>query len=204
MFRILITAFEPYGEWSENASWLALVELTRNLPEQPQVTTRRYPVDFDVVRRRLGEDLRENYDLALHLGQAPGRGAIELEAIAVNIRGGDHGEPSTGRVLCEDGPVAFRSDLPLDRWAELLRDDGIPARVSHHAGTYLCNATLYWSLYLAEQLGLKTRATFVHLPLAVSQVAKTISQPGNSHLASMPPGVSAQGIRRIIDEGQLA
>ena len=56
MASILITAFEPYGSWKENSSWLALVELTRDLPEDPKVVTRRYPVDFSTTRERLAED----------------------------------------------------------------------------------------------------------------------------------------------------
>ena len=54
--RIFITAFEPYEGWSENSSWLALVEFTKNLTPLARVTTRRYPVNFDVVRERLARD----------------------------------------------------------------------------------------------------------------------------------------------------
>ncbi len=50
MTRVLLTAFEPYDTWKANASWLALVDLTSDLPSQPQVTTRLYPVDFDQLR----------------------------------------------------------------------------------------------------------------------------------------------------------
>ena len=46
MPQILLTAFGPYGPFPDNASWLALIELTRDLPDFVSVTTRRYPVDF--------------------------------------------------------------------------------------------------------------------------------------------------------------
>jgi pyrrolidone-carboxylate peptidase len=46
MARVLLTAFGPYGSWESNASWLALTELTRELPSLPQVTTRLYPTDY--------------------------------------------------------------------------------------------------------------------------------------------------------------
>ena len=72
MLSVLITAFEPYDRWPENSSWLALVELTRDLPTNLKVVTRRYPVDFEAARSRLLDDLAANYDFALHLGQAPG------------------------------------------------------------------------------------------------------------------------------------
>ena len=93
----------------------------------------------------------------------------------------------------ERGAVA-RHD-PYALWAETLREAKIPARVSYHAGTYLCNATLYWSHYLAEKLGLTTRTTFVHLPLDVSQVAQ-----GSKDTASLPAETSAQALRLMLGE----
>ena len=41
MPTLLLTAFEPYDGWPENSSWLTLVELTKNLPSAPRLTTRR-------------------------------------------------------------------------------------------------------------------------------------------------------------------
>src|SRR5437764_12607628 len=104
MRRVLITAFEPYDRWSENSSWLALVELTRNLPESSQVVTRRYPVDFEMAKHRLREDLAADYDYALHLGQAPGIGRIHLEAIGLNMGGQSSQLPDEFCPLAPEGP----------------------------------------------------------------------------------------------------
>ena len=49
--KIFITAFEPYDDWMENSSWLALIEFTKTMRDDAQIMTRRYPVDFDRVRR---------------------------------------------------------------------------------------------------------------------------------------------------------
>ncbi len=84
MSRVLITAFGPYGSWLENSSWLALVELTRNLPPAPEITTRLYPVDLAAVSERLAQDL-PGQDYAIHLGQAPGATSVQLEAIGINV-----------------------------------------------------------------------------------------------------------------------
>lgn len=197
MTKVLITAFEPYERWQENASWLALVELTRDLPEQPQVVTRRYPVDFQKARQRLAEDLQADYDFALHLGQAPGAGRIALESIGVNVGGTGEQRPDQFQELEPGGPVAYRADLPLGDWAAQLRAAGIPAIVSYHAGTYLCNAVLYTSLHLAKTRGLKTRSTFLHLPLSPTQVLRE-----RSDLASMPSTIVARAIRLILEQLQ--
>jgi pyroglutamyl-peptidase len=195
MASVLITAFEPYDRWNANSSWLALVELTQNLPREPAVTTRLYPVDFAAVKEKLADDLAANYDYALHLGQAPGSTRIQLESIAINIGGSSVQSPDQYRSLVEGGPVAYQSGLPLGRWAGRLRAGGIPAQISYHAGTFLCNATLYFSCYLAERLGLKTRSAFVHLPLDVTQTADQAPE-----LAALPAATSAAAVRILLAE----
>jgi pyroglutamyl-peptidase len=195
MPRVLLTAFEPYDRWKSNSSWLALVQLTQQLPLVPAVTTRLYPVDFAAVRERLAVDLAANYDYALHLGQAPGSGRIALEAVGLNVGGSSSQSPDQFRPLVESGPAAYRSPLPLADWAVKLRRAGIPAELSFHAGTYLCNAVLYLSCYLTEQRGYKTQAAFLHLPLDPSQ---TVGQ--RQDLAALPASLSAQALRLVLAE----
>jgi pyroglutamyl-peptidase len=195
MSRILLTAFEPYDRWPENASWLALVELTRELPEGPKIVTRRYPVDFELARTRLAEDLAEEYDFAVHLGQAPGISRIHLEAIGVNVGGHSSQTPDEFDPLVANGPAAYRSALPLAAWSSKIQAAGIPCQVSYHAGTYLCNALLYLTHYIAEQQRLRTRATFVHLPLAPQQVLAD-----RQDWPSLPSSQCAEAIRLILSE----
>lgn len=195
MPRVLITAFEPYGGWQENASWSALVEFTRNLPRTPEVTTRLYPVDVDAVRARLEQDLRDGCDYAFHLGQAPGTSSIQLEAIGINVKSAGVMDANQPRALIAGAPVAYQSTLPLGRWAQVLRDAGIPARVSYHAGTFLCNATLFWTHYLCHRYAWTTRATFVHLPLSCEQVLSC-----DQEFPSLPSRIVAEAIRLILGQ----
>ncbi len=195
MARVLITAFGPYDEWQENASWLALVRLTADLPRAPVVATRRYPVDFAAVHDALAQDLTAGYDYAIHLGQAPGIAAVHLEAIAINVRGDRGKRPEEFGLLAPDGPAAYRVCLPLADWARKIRAAGIPAAVSYHAGTYLCNAALYWSHYFAERNGWPTKAAFIHVPLDVSQ---TIGM--DREAPAMPAEQTANAIRLILEE----
>lgn len=193
--RALITAFEPYDRWSENSSWQALIALTRQLPENPKVVTRRYPVDFAAARDKLEEDLAADYDFALLLGQAPGIGRVHLEAVGINVGGHSQQSPDEFQELVEGGPVAYRSQLPLDAFAAAVRQAGIPCQVSYHAGTYLCNAVLYLAHHIAAQRRLRTRAAFIHLPLCPSQVLG-----GRQDLPSMTSQDAAQAIRIILQE----
>jgi pyroglutamyl-peptidase len=195
MPSILLTAFEPYDRWSENSSWLALVELTRQLSPGAKVTTRRYPVDFEQARQRLAEDLAADYDFALLLGQAPGIGRIHLEAIGVNVGGHSSLLPDQFQPLAADGPPAYQSTLPLAAWAAQIRDLGIPCQVSYHAGTYLCNAVLYLAHHIAARERLKTRAAFIHLPLAPSQLLTE-----RQDCPSLPSTLCAEAVRLIVRE----
>ena len=193
MSTVLITAFEPYDRWQENASWLALVELTRDLPAGVKVVTRRYPVGFEQARERLNADLAANYDYALHLGQAPGSSRIHLEAIGINVGGHSGQIPDQFQPLVPGGPTAYRSSLPLANWAASIRELGIPCQVSYDAGTYLCNAMLYLSQHVSSKQSLKTRALFIHMPLAPQQVLSE-----RQDTPSLPSSMCAEAVRHIL------
>ncbi len=205
MTSVLITAFKPYDGWKTNASWLTLVELTKNLPREVDVTTRLYPVDYPEVKRLLSADIAENYDYSLHLGQSPGAVEIQLESFGLNIateangNTEDHrfekGDCEQFRPLVQDGPAAYQSRLPLAEWAQQLRDAGFPARVSHHAGTFLCNATFYLARHYAQKNKLPTRSAFVHVPLDPTQAAQS-----DASIASLPATFSAAAIRLLLDQ----
>jgi pyroglutamyl-peptidase len=190
--RVLLTAFEPYGSFQANSSWLTLMELTRDIPEIHELTTRLYPVDFAEAAKKLREDVTGNYDLALHLGQSPGSAQVALEAFAINAGNEQGGVCSP---LTPSGPAAFATDLPLEEWAAGIRQAGVPAHVSHHAGTYLCNAVYYWSCFYARQLELPTRSLFVHLPLDTSQVVDS-----REPVASLAANQGAVALRHILNE----
>jgi pyroglutamyl-peptidase len=191
MPRILLTAFEPYGPWKENSSWLALMELTRWFDTGGQVVTRRYPVNLSDMVHRLGEDLLLGFDYALHLGQSPGAPAIKLESTGMNLT-------TAGDTIIPDAAVAFRTNLPLNQWATRLCGEGIPAIVSHHAGEQICNAALFYSQHYAHTRGMSTQSCFLHLPLTPQQAAQRL--PDHHPLPSMNLNVMASGLAIILGE----
>lgn len=195
MPRVLLTAYAPYDDWPTNASWIALQHLTRELPDDLDVVTRLYPVDFAEMATRLEQDLTSDIDVALHLGQAPGAARIHLEAIGLNCARERDQRAEEAWPLAPGGPAAYCSTLPLAKWAQMLRGQGIPAEVSHHAGVYLCNAIHYSTHHLSAERGFGVQAAFLHLPLDPSQVVDC-SQP----LASQPAEVTARGLRLILDD----
>jgi pyroglutamyl-peptidase len=198
MTRVLVSAFEPYDIWRSNASWLTLVELTRELPSQPQVTTRLYPVNYEVMQERLQQDLASGFDYVLMLGQAAGRPRVEIETVALNMCAANPRQSEGCKPLVEGGPAAYTSSLPAELYCQQMREAGIPAAVSHHAGAYLCNAALYFALHSIQTIGMDTKAIFIHVPLDASQAA---AHP--EPIASMPATLSAKAIRIILDSFPL-
>lgn len=193
--RILLTAFEPYGEWTTNSSWLTLVELLRVRPPTTALVTRRYPVDFLRMQTALYKDLSQGFDAVLHLGQSPGATAIKLEAVALNS--GVDVVPSSEGIerLVADGPEAYRTRMPLARWSGSLREQAIPAIVSYHAGTYLCNALMYLTHHWVAQTDRPIPVGFVHVPLATEQVARSAApQP------SLPVATLASALATILSD----
>ena len=194
MNRVLLTAFEPYGPWRSNASWLTLVELTRDLPTEPILTTRLYPVDYDGVQERPGSGSGGG----LRLCDSHGTGT--RDELGWNSKQLRSIWPPTvpiwqrrTRPLVVEGRLAYASDLPAESMCQQIQFTGIPASVSRHAGTYLCNASLYFALRLIDERKLHTRAIFVHWPIDPAQAAR-LSEP----MPAQSIATNAQALRVML------
>lgn len=178
--RFLLTAFEPFDGTGFNSSlagchaflerWGAEFDL------RFAVLPVRYGLDVEAVEQSLAEGA---VDVILHTGQATGASAIRVERLAVNVRYGSDAYDCTlpewaipQQAIEPDAPLAYCSPLPVDRIAEAIRADGVPAVVSNHAGIYLCNHALYRSLRRAEQQHSGVRAGFLHIPCLPAQAGK--------------------------------
>ena len=192
--RVLITAFEAYGEWPDNSSWLTLIELLKERPDSVELVTRRYPSRQHDMQVALKKDLLHPFDAVLHLGQQPGIAALRLESIALNVAGRTDQIGSELQPFIPNGPLAYRSTMPVGKWSELLRANAIPAEVSYHAGTCLCNALFYLTHHSLQIHGQPATVGFIHLPLTTQQATR-----GLRPLPSVDVATLARGLRMIID-----
>ncbi len=112
---------------------------------------------------------RHNPDIALHFGVSHQAHALTIESRAHNRadRCDALGDGPVLDILTPDGPNETNVTIPTGRLIARLRRQGIPAVLSHDAGNYLCNATLYHSLELMRTLGTEGQCGFVHLPTAL-------------------------------------
>lgn len=164
MHRILITAFEPFLQYSTNASMQILTHWAQDNPgsERIAITTEILPVNYELAEPRLRDLHADSFDFALHLGQSPRIDEFQLEMVALNLK---HDPTTPVAPLSPNGPTAFANQLPLDSWCQDLSNHDLRSSVSFHAGTYLCNATYYWSAEMYRRRGMSDRSLFVHVPL---------------------------------------
>jgi pyroglutamyl-peptidase len=166
--RVLLTAFEPFGEFPHNPSAQVVAALVARPPRGMSFHAALLPVDTERVGETLAAALEEAQpQVVLSLGLAAGRSVMSLERVALNLL--DFPIPDNRGVRCEDrpivpgGPAAYFSTLPLRPILEGLREAGIPAKISLSAGAYLCNQTFYLLMHRAERFGVE-QAGFIHFP----------------------------------------
>jgi len=148
--RVLLTGFEPWGTLRRNPSGEVAAALGGHL----------LPVDYAGSARRLrGLIRRERPDAIVMLGLAPRSRTLALEALAVNV---DHCEEAPfrrWRRRIAPGPLLLPTRLPVDRLHRRLKKARVPVRLSHHAGTFICNHVFYLAL-----ASTRVPCGFVHVP----------------------------------------
>ncbi len=147
MRTVLITAFEPFGQDTENAAALVCEHLLDSGPGY-RVLKRIRPVEFVAAREALLSYMDEiRPDLVLCLGQAAGRSEITPERTAVNLM--DAKIPDNAGWMPDEvpifleGPAAYFTNVPVKSVVQAAREAGYPAALSNSAGTYVCNCVFY-------------------------------------------------------------
>jgi pyroglutamyl-peptidase len=144
--KILVTGFVPWGKHRVNPSGELASAVGGHL----------LPVHFDDATRELRRLIRKHRpETVLMLGLAAGRKRINLELVALNVEF-DRGR---WRRIRKGGSLALMSRLPLDRLLTGLRRARVPATLSFHAGTYVCNRVFYEALSATP-----VPCGFVHVP----------------------------------------
>ncbi len=192
--KVLVTGFEPFGAEPFNPSGACLAAVRQELSGTFDVKTEQLPVDLESVRRRLPELLSEYApDIYVALGLAPGRHAMAVERVAINVLDfpipDNVGSSPADEPVVPDGPLAYAATLPIKAIVRECTAAGLPIYVSNTAGTYLCNATMYLGLDWAVRQGAMTRVGFIHLPHAAEHVPRP-DQTGALPLAFMARGVA--------------
>src|SRR5215469_9154556 len=132
---VLVTGFGPFGPHVRNPSGDLAGRLDGATVAGAAVTGRVFPTSTDTIGPNLADALDELApDLLICLGLAPGRPALSLERIAINVR--DFPLPDQAGVTVSDqpviagGPDGVFSRLPLAAILRRWRADEVPCHVS--------------------------------------------------------------------------
>jgi pyroglutamyl-peptidase len=173
---VLLTGFAPFGGEAINPSWQAVRALDGSVIEGHRVTAVELPTEFDASLPVLWRAVRgAEPRVAIAVGLAGGRAGISLERVAINLI--DARIPDNAGAQPVDVPVlrggraAIFATLPVKASLAALEQAGIPAHLSHTAGTYVCNQVFY-ALMHALRRRHNTRAGFVHVPWLPDQAAR--------------------------------
>jgi pyroglutamyl-peptidase len=165
----LVTGFEPFGGFADNPSATVAQALDGATLGGFSIVGRVLPVVLEGQRARVEALLDEMApSLVIALGLAGDAEAIRLERQAANridfaIPDNGGARPQTG-LLVPDAPPALSTTLAVTHIAAALADSGIGTRLSDDAGTYLCNATLFYFLDAIRRRGRSLPCGFIHLP----------------------------------------
>jgi pyroglutamyl-peptidase len=169
MTTVLLTGFEPFAGDATNPSGDAVRMVADQWDDPEQLVTAVLPVAFDHARRSLLELIATHEpDVVIATGLAGGRSGISVERVAINLidaRIPDNtGDQPVDVPSSPGAPAARFATLPVKAITAAIGDAGIPAAVSHSAGTFVCNHTMFTALDADGPTG--RRAGFIHVPYA--------------------------------------
>lgn len=197
MPRALVTAFEPFGGETLNAS----LEALRLLPPHVgalEIARAELPTSFARALPALAAAIaRCRPDVVLCVGQARSRSALSLERIAINIQDAriadNDGAQPVDLPVAAEGPAAYLSALPNKSAVAALIAAGVEAEISNTAGTFVCNHVFYGLMHMRATRNGKFLAGALHVPRTPEQTH------GEENSPSMPLRDVVRGIVLILE-----
>lgn len=164
---VLVTGFAPFAGEPDNPSGDVLPLLVDAWTRPEPLVTAVLPVVFGAAGDRVAELVAAHRPtLVVALGLAGGRSGVTPERVAVNLD--DARIPdNAGARPCDlpvvaGAPAAYFSTLPVKAATAALRAAGVPADLSHTAGSFVCNHVFFRLQHLLA--GSDVRSGFVHVP----------------------------------------
>ena len=184
MMNILITGFDPFGGEAINPA-LEVVKLLPDEIDGHKIDKLEIPTVFHKSKEVVKEQLNQKeYDIVLAIGQAGGRFELTPERVGINIDDAripdNEGNQPIDEVIQTTGAAAYFSNLPVKRMTEGIKSQGVPARLSNTAGTFVCNHILYQLGYLEATQFPNIKFGFIHVPCIPEQVTDKVEKPSMS------------------------
>lgn len=199
MMRVLVTGFEPYGDYPENSSWEVAKEVAcSTFYPGIEVVCVQLPVSFQRVANGLHDALQKYHpDFILMLGQSGGSDKIKLERIAINMMDAkmpdNDGYIPHEELISADSANAWFANVPVKSLCGAIAEQGIPVKISNSCGLYVCNRLYFEALTLCQS-AIQSKALFVHLPYYEGQPSAKVGKP------TVPLEVMVKAMQVIINQ----
>ena len=160
---LVVAAFEPFGRRRINRSWTVV----QRVEARPGLERVLLPVELGELAQIVPDILARKPRALLMVGESYVNWVC-VETVALNIiNPANHDDltmrPTYSRV-CAEGPAAYETSWDAAAVVSAIEQARVRVTVSHHAGTYACNAALYHALRTAAETNAATRIGFLHVP----------------------------------------
>lgn len=173
---ILLTGFEPFGEQrSPNPSWEGIAKLNDTEWQGYRLVSVQIPVIWGAPLKTLEPQIQQLRPVAVFSFGQGSPGAFAIETKALNQRGeipDNAGQHPPLPLIVGDGPTEFASTFPFAKVADILKQKGLPVRISERAGQYLCEETLYSLEMLRRKSAGAPVVAFCHVPPLESMIGE--------------------------------
>lgn len=178
----LITGSAPFAGLPVSPSCMVLPHLDGQEVEGCRLVALETPVSYASLPTLLPSLVAEHRPaFVVAIGLALGSPVVRIEKYAINaaafaIADNEDARPTGGEPIDPRGPAGRTSTWNAEAITEALLSADIPARASYHAGTHLCNLTLYSYLGALEAAGSAAPCGFLHLPYLPEQIVWMMRQ----------------------------
>ena len=164
---VLITGFEPFGEYIINPSQLIVEEVNGMKIGNASIIGIVLPVNFSNAIAIVENAIKHyNPKIVISIGLESYAHSIHIEKIGLNLK--SEGFRKFSRINAS-APLFYTSTIPTSAIIKEIKKAGISARQSIFAGTYVCNAVMYSVLHYIAMNNMSTKAGFIHVPPLISQ-----------------------------------
>lgn len=183
--KIVVTAFAPFNGQNINFSAVVLDKLMAAKDVVKVLLPVEYVHSFTLLKEVIDD---VNPALIILLGEARSYPSVGFEVIAINEYG-THADnvnfvPKT-RFIQKCGPDGLFTTLDYDLFVQSFSAKKTAFHRSYSAGTYVCNALLYNTLYYLRESNLNIPCGFIHIPDFITQEVDSIVAALNNYLQKL-------------------
>lgn len=209
----LVTGSLPFAGLPSSPSHDLLAGIDGGAAGPFRIVARAMPVSYARLPGIIAALVAEHRPaLVLSLGLALGTPVLKLERLALNLASfkvaDNEGARPQAEAFAPGAPAALRATWDAPALVAALLEAGIPAVGSWHAGTHLCNLTLFCFLDALARAGLAAPCGFLHLPYTPEQVAAFLKDAAGlperapltlRELPSMALDLQARALRLVLE-----